>query len=120
MDATGELAAPMPGTCHPDLLAIRDRVLPLLERSDPGPVVYLESDLEEAASPPGGALSRAMPERAHLTMRKCWGPAPYVGRPFAYVWKVAVDDNGRAIAGEARIEYTMSQGEWFIYGSPVL
>ncbi len=41
-----------------------------------------------------------------LTKRKAWGWAPYVGRPFVYVWYVATDDLGRSIAGESRIVYT--------------
>jgi hypothetical protein len=47
-----------------------------------------------------------MPEPWVLEKRKAWGPAPYVGRPFVYVWRFATDQLGRAIAGEARIVYT--------------
>ena len=36
-----------------------------------------------------------------LTRRLCQGAAPYVGRPFVYQWCAAVDDLGRAIAGES-------------------
>ena len=40
-----------------------------------------------------------------LHRQKCWGPAPYVGKPFVYMWNAAVDELGRGIAGESRIEY---------------
>ena len=40
-----------------------------------------------------------------LDLRTCWGPAPYVGRPFVYAWQVAVDELGRMVAGEAWRQY---------------
>lgn len=48
-----------------------------------------------------------IPPMQTITMCKhqAWGPAPYVGRPFVYVWTVGVDDVGRAIAGESSIQY---------------
>lgn len=41
-----------------------------------------------------------------LTMRRmqAWGPAPYVGDPFAYVWDIGVDDLGRQVAGLTQIK----------------
>lgn len=41
-----------------------------------------------------------------MTRRKAWGYAPYVGRPFVYVWPVGVDDLGRHISGPSAIVYT--------------
>jgi len=46
-----------------------------------------------------------------LVRRRYWGPAPYVGRPFCYVWDAFVPDDAgpvgpvRAVAGQARIVY---------------
>lgn len=40
-----------------------------------------------------------------LTKHKAIGPAPYVGRPFRYMWHFATDQLGRAIAGESWIDY---------------
>lgn len=40
-----------------------------------------------------------------LTKNEATGPAPYVGKPFCYVWTVAVDDYGRGIATDSRIHY---------------
>ena len=34
-----------------------------------------------------------------------WRPAPYVGRPFVYVWNYIIDYKGRAAAGKAHIHY---------------
>lgn len=49
---------------------------------------------------------RAM-TRPHLTRRKAWGPAPYVGPPFVYCWYVAVDGVGaQVLSGDAWIQYT--------------
>lgn len=47
----------------------------------------------------------APPEPIRLTRRTARGPAPYVGRPFRYVWPAAVDQYGRCIAGESRMVY---------------
>jgi hypothetical protein len=47
-----------------------------------------------------------------MTRYKAVAPAPYVGRPFAYLWWVGVDELGRAIAGDARIHYTVDEADW--------
>lgn len=44
--------------------------------------------------------------RFHTLVRKrAFGQAPYVGRPFIYVWRVGVDELGRSIASDSRIVY---------------
>lgn len=43
--------------------------------------------------------------RLTMTRERCWGLAPYVGPPFVYVWNFGVDNLGRMIAGDARIQY---------------
>ncbi len=44
--------------------------------------------------------------RVHtLDLHTCWGTAPYVGPPFVYAWRVAVDELGRMVAGEAWRQY---------------
>lgn len=40
-----------------------------------------------------------------LDLHTCWGKAPYVGPPFVYAWRVAVDELGRMVAGEAWRQY---------------
>jgi len=40
-----------------------------------------------------------------LTKHKAYGWAPYVGKPFIYVWYVAIDQFNRWISGESWIEY---------------
>ena len=48
-----------------------------------------------------------MPDLKVITMtrHKAIAPAPYVGRPFCYVWYVGVDNLGRQIAGDCKIVY---------------
>jgi hypothetical protein len=42
-----------------------------------------------------------------LTRVRCFGAAPYVGRPFVYMWRAGIDELGRAVATEtAEIVYT--------------
>lgn len=54
------------------------------------------------------AMTTSEPDFHRLTLTKyrAWGRAPFVGRPFAYVWNVGIDQYGRQIAGDARIQYT--------------
>lgn len=40
-----------------------------------------------------------------MTIFRAAGLAPYVGRPFVYMWDVATTDDGRWVAGPSRIEY---------------
>lgn len=42
-------------------------------------------------------------ETTTLMIRNAYGPAPYVGKPFCYVWRVAVDELERWVAGPAEI-----------------
>jgi hypothetical protein len=42
-------------------------------------------------------------ESTMLMIKNAYGPAPYVGKPFCYVWKVAVDELERWVAGPAEI-----------------
>jgi len=51
-------------------------------------------------SPDGPTVPATLRTRV-LTRRLCQGGAPYVGRPFVYQWWAAVDELGRAIAGES-------------------
>lgn len=48
------------------------------------------------------------PPLTRLTKQRCYGFAPYVGQPFVYTWFAAVDELGRAIAGESTIQYLPS------------
>lgn len=50
-----------------------------------------------------------------LTIKRAFGPAPYVGRGFVYMWDVAIDDLGRWVAGPTRIkllEWDPMHDEW--------
>jgi hypothetical protein len=41
----------------------------------------------------------------HLDVKRAMAAAPYVGDPFVYAWKAAVDEVGRWVAGPAEIVY---------------
>lgn len=92
---------PMPLEWHPayadqtwllDWLATQE---PYLVMDIPRP--FRVSDLDESLI----LVRRTM----MLRKRRAAGPAPYVGRPFRYVWTVATDDVGRSIAGDAERVY---------------
>lgn len=44
-------------------------------------------------------------QRLVLTKRKVLGLAPFVGKPFVYIWYVATDQYGRSIASDSHIHY---------------
>lgn len=71
---------------------LHDIRLPIAER-----VTWVKDD---ATYPPGPTMKVRV-----LTRQRCVGRAPYVGDPFIYTWNVSIDDEGRAIAGESRIQY---------------
>lgn len=92
---------PMPGERHPSL--------PDIDPDDAvqyGMVEYLQPRPLQVSSDPLELLDAPM-QRGTMTLRRCSGPAPYVGRPFVYIWNVLVTDDGtnRAIGGRARIAY---------------
>jgi hypothetical protein len=98
-----EVVAPL--ECHPWFERYRGMIVRWLD--DPQgypafevpvlPVVRWMDDL----SPTAVGLSAVM-----LTKKKAVGLAPYVGRPFVYLWFVGVDQYGRQVAGNSRIVYT--------------
>ncbi len=52
-------------------------------------------------------VTRAEPGYKVLRLQKskAWGVAPYVGRPFVYMWHMATDDYGRHVCSDAWIHY---------------
>lgn len=52
------------------------------------------------------------PERRVLTIKRAIGKAPYVGRPFVYEWRIAIDDDGHYVTGEAEQRYTMDDATY--------
>jgi hypothetical protein len=96
----------MPGDCHPayaDKPFIRDWLNGPNKPRDYILVPILRSAFASYDVP---TEPIALSPRTMMLMRKrCAGPAPYVGDPFCYEWEVAVDDLGRVVAGDARIQY---------------
>ena len=77
-------------------------------------VVYLPipAPLYAIDAPDPDVTTVPEPRLRTLCRYKAAAPAPYVGRPFAYRWYVAVDELGRQITGPAEIVYLMSEAEW--------
>lgn len=75
-------------------------------------LMWLESDEHTCVIPVAGPVrfrewDAVSPSFSRVTMTKqtAYGPAPYVGDPFMYLWTVGTDEYGRSIASEARIDY---------------
>jgi hypothetical protein len=65
------------------------------------PVMRGRDFIAETLSSPVGPSLGSMT----LTKRQASGPAPYVGRPYVYLWMTATDEVGRSIAGESKRRY---------------
>jgi hypothetical protein len=92
---------PMPGYRHPSLPDIDP------DKVDVHSVNYVKPQAIMATfEKPDQPITASLPIGI-LTLKKCCGPAPYVGRPFVYTWRALVADDGtnRAIGGEAQITY---------------
>lgn len=107
---------PSPGDCHPALRRIAHAIVPMLDADQPDRLhiqIPLPPKLQPLKSDPGPLTADDVlgPPTSLLTIRRAWGPAPYVGRPFVYTWRVATDELGRHIAGwRTQIRYLSS--EW--------
>lgn len=75
------------------------RVVTVAEFTGPPPVAEWHADGD---SQPVQPLSTRM---RTLTVQKACGTAPYVGKPFIYIWLVAADELGRWVAGPSSIAY---------------
>lgn len=82
-------------------------------------MTWLDDWLKEPYRPYIGIVMNRSPayvedvECTDVLMKKstAMGLAPYVGRPFVYVWTVGTDQFGREVAGDARIQY-MGRDWW--------
>ena len=100
---------PMPMTCHPFYDGKDEGVRALLDRrfihvaeiQRLAPAQFLQPGTE-------GPVTSLPVRRRTLEVKKCAGPAPFVGdpdNPAMYLWNAAVDDAGRHIAGPAQLEW---------------
>jgi hypothetical protein len=99
---------PMPETAHPFYESQAPGIRRLLESSRYAIEVFTPRRVSvsfTATTPIAADLD--MPRKT-LTIKKCAGPAPFIGDPVWeqgwYVWRVAMDDLGRHVAGEARLD----------------
>lgn len=103
------MKAPDPMTCHP----IYDEQAEFVRRAmDARPSLgYFITEIQqgtEASRDMEPAMFAPAPGRVILTIKRCAGPAPFIGDARrlqgGYVWNVAVDDDGRYVAGESRLD----------------
>lgn len=112
-EAERDLAA-SPATAAKDAPPAPLTIHPYYRRDDR---MWLVDWLNDEAHPFGNYVRLPMPAPAAPTEQKCllltrqraYGFAPYVGRPFVYVWNAASDQHGRWVAGERRIAYLDGQ-----------
>ena len=97
------MSTPLPNEVHPALSHLARFALEAIDRGEWHLVYGIHRSQLFTAEPllsPTDTLSTRMMHR-----RRCGGPAPYTGDPFEYAWDAMVDDLGRAIASDSRIEY---------------
>lgn len=99
---------PAPNTVHPWMASKADFVRGLMAKGEYRVLLAApRKPLYRFISEPEQDPSTLAPadDVLHLDVRRCMGAAPFVGDPFVYVWKVAVDKYNRWVAGESRPEY---------------
>lgn len=97
---------PAPNTEHPSLADSAPSIRRTMQRDDCYQVNYvvrrrprIMGFSDDLIEPP------ELPIRT-LQVRKAWtNKVPFVGEPFVYVWKVAVDDTNRWVAGDSWVEH---------------
>ena len=99
---------PAPGTWDPAYEALRPFLEAWLseeaERTGSTQVVYEDDPTTVVGNIEDWDMRHvSVPRVVHRF--KLVAPAPYVGRPFVYVWYCAKDDLGRVMCGEAFIKY---------------
>lgn len=112
------LTPPMPGETHPAYERHRAAIARWLDtpRHPYGEVMRVAFPrVSRAVWEPEPTATGLAPLARTLTRRKAFGPAPYVGRPFVYLWYVGEDDLGRMVAGETTwLRYVEGEAEYMI------
>src|SRR5690348_1071804 len=98
---------PEPDSCHPVYARQAATLSQYLDR----PYINVMAQPRRSALATYGderAIDDAPTETKVLTVRDYIGPAPFIGDPRReqgrYIWRVAVDDLGRHVAGPATLE----------------
>jgi hypothetical protein len=85
---------PMPGECHPRFEPHRRELLHWLdETTDPYRLLLEVTEIV------GTPFMEREYKRVALTRRKVFAWAPFVGKPFGYMWHVGMADNETGISG---------------------
>lgn len=107
LEASGDHSwPPAPNTAHPYFDHAAPFVRRLMDEGKhvvllPGPIKPLYHYLIDLEPDP----TSIQDTRVVLDVRRVSEPAPYVGDPFDYRWRVAVDRHGRWVAGDSWPQY---------------
>jgi hypothetical protein len=114
---------PAPETCHPALTGLAGSVRNALDRDSSMhqiryPVLRSPRFVSREIDPVPSSIGYSV---RTMTVSKAVAPAPFVGDPFVYMWKVATDDLGRHVAGSSWIEYVPRwSAQWMrLNGMPI-
>lgn len=98
---------PMPDTCHPHYADKADGIRSMLVGRRPIVVAEVASVSAFVSDGTQKPVSDAVIRQRIMDIKKCYGPAPFVGDPLwqqgGYFWWVAVDDLGRHVSGPAEL-----------------
>jgi hypothetical protein len=101
-----------PGTHHPALEGIAKGVRGAIDAGNRHDIVYPVPSKPVFAREIPTAWEFEPMKTKTMRVERCAGPAPYVGRPFCYTWRAAVDDVGRWVGGtEVELQYIAP--EWW-------
>jgi hypothetical protein len=97
---------PAPNTAHPSLERQARWVRDWINAGNynvvlPGPPPPLKRLLAQ----PMDVVEPELPKKIILTITKAWGLGVHVGDPYVWMWKAAVDENGRWICTDSWPEY---------------
>lgn len=106
---------PAPNTAHPSFERKARFVRELIDRDEYR--VLIPAPMKArflAVDDPAPEMSVEMPsDPIALEVRRCWALAPWSGRPFVYMWRVAVEaSTNRWVAGDSWAEHPPLGQEW--------
>lgn len=93
---------PAPNTAHPGLAEQARFVRDMIAAGRhtvflPGPRKSLARFITE----PLDSVEPDFPRDVCLTVKRCWAMGVHVGEPYAWMWEVAADENGRWISSDS-------------------
>lgn len=102
MESADESWPPMPLTQHPWMERHARMVRYLMDRGEYTIMLAVQKPLRTRLFALGEDVTPVGDEKLMLNVERVVARAPYVGDPFWYEWRVAVDQFKRWVAGEAQ------------------